>query len=118
MLDVGRVCVKIAGREANKYCVIVDKVDKNFVLIDGQVKRKKCNISHLEPTEHVLKIKKGASHAEVVKELKKLNIEVKEKKARTKKAEKPKKQRKKKEKVVKEKKVKKEVKKPKEKKKK
>ena len=57
MLEVGRVCMKIAGREAGKYAVIIDKIDDNFVLITGPksitgVKRRKCNIDHLEPTEH------------------------------------------------------------------
>ena len=98
MLEIGRVCIKLAGREATKYCVVVDKVDNNFVLIDGQVKRKRCNIAHLEPTNHIIKIKKGATHAEVAKELEKLKIKIIKTKPRTKKAEKSKKQRKKKEK--------------------
>ena len=104
MLEIGRVCVKIAGRMAGKYCVVLDNVDKNFVLVDGQVKRKRCNIEHLEPTKDVVKIKKGASHAEVAKALEKLKIKVTVTKPRTKKAEKPIKIRKKKEKPVKEKK--------------
>ncbi|MEM5790964.1 MAG: 50S ribosomal protein L14e, partial [Candidatus Aenigmatarchaeota archaeon] len=34
-LEVGRVCLKIAGREAGKYCVVLKKIDDNFVLITG-----------------------------------------------------------------------------------
>ena len=83
MLDVGRVCLKIAGRSAGKYCVIVEVVDKTFVLIDGQIKRKRCNIMHLEPTKDVVEIKKGASHADVVKELEKLKISVTDTKPKT-----------------------------------
>lgn len=97
-VDIGRVCVKIAGREAGRYCVIVEALDKNFVLIDGQVRRKKCNINHLEPLEQTVEIKKGASHADVVKALEKLNIAVTATKPRTKKGPKPIAQRKKKEK--------------------
>jgi len=64
ILDKGRVCLKIAGREAGKYCVIVEPVDESFVLITGpksitRIKRRKCNIEHLEPTSEMLKIKTG-----------------------------------------------------------
>jgi len=120
LLEVGRLCVKTAGREASLKCVIVEITDKNFVLIDGQVKRRRCNIQHLEPLEKKLKIKKGASSDTIKKEFKKLGIEIKEKVKKEKKAEKPVKKRKtkkveEKEKPKKEKKPKK-VKKPKEKK--
>lgn len=67
MQDIGRICVKIAGRDAGKKCVIVDVIDNNYVLIDGATRRRKCNISHLEPTEKVLKIAKAAKHEEIVK---------------------------------------------------
>ena len=61
MYEIGRVCLKIAGREAGKYCVIVENVDDNFVLITGPktvtgVKRRKCNIDHIEPTEDIIEI--------------------------------------------------------------
>ena len=36
MIQIGRLCVKLTGREANKKCVIVDIIDPNFVLIDGR----------------------------------------------------------------------------------
>ncbi|MEM4245166.1 MAG: 50S ribosomal protein L14e [Candidatus Nanoarchaeia archaeon] len=74
MIDIGRVCMKIAGRNAGKIVVVVDKVDDNFVIIDGNVKRKRCNITHLEPLQEVLKIKKGASTEDVRAELKKLKM--------------------------------------------
>jgi large subunit ribosomal protein L14e len=67
VMDVGRVCVKNAGREAGKKCVIVEVVDKNFVVVAGPgVKKRRCNITHLEPTvKRVVKIKKGASAKEI-----------------------------------------------------
>ena len=75
LITIGRVCRKIAGREAGRICVIVDIIDKNFVLIDGpKVKRRRCNIKHLEPLEVVLDIKKGASKEEVVKKLEEAGI--------------------------------------------
>lgn len=77
MLDIGRVCTKIGGRETGKICVIVDNENNNFVLIDGNVKRRHCNIKHLEPLETVLKIKKGASTDSVLEAMKEAGIEVK-----------------------------------------
>lgn len=102
MIEVGRLCIKIAGKDAGAYCVVVDKVDDNFVLIDGNVKRKRCNISHLEPLEEVLKIKKGASTATVHEAMKKLKIKVVTKKSKKKEAVKPVKKRKKKKEEAKE----------------
>jgi large subunit ribosomal protein L14e len=67
MIEVGRVCFKIAGREAGKIAVIIDVLDSNYVLIDGLVRRKKCNISHLVPLGTVLKVKKNAPTADVQK---------------------------------------------------
>ncbi|MCC7575085.1 50S ribosomal protein L14e [Candidatus Woesearchaeota archaeon] len=67
MMEIGRLCLKIAGRDANKTCVVVDVLDGNYVLIDGETRRKKCNILHLEPLDKVVKVKKGASRDEVKK---------------------------------------------------
>lgn len=93
MIEIGRLCVKIAGRDAGLKCAVVDDLGKGFVVVDGQTRRRKCNIKHLEPLKEKLNIKKNASHDEIVREFKKLKIEVKEKKPK-KKAEKPKRQRK------------------------
>ena len=76
MIEIGRLCVKIAGRDAGKSCVIVEVVDDNFVVVDGQVKRKRCNIDHLEPLQHKLPIASGASHEAVVDALKAVGIDV------------------------------------------
>jgi large subunit ribosomal protein L14e len=77
MLKVGRLCVKTAGRDAMEYCVIVEEIDKNFVLIDGNVRRKKVNKIHLEPLNIILDIKKGDSSEKVIEAFKKTDIEVK-----------------------------------------
>ncbi|MBT4576886.1 50S ribosomal protein L14e [Candidatus Woesearchaeota archaeon] len=83
MLEVGRLCIKLAGRDAGKKAVVVENIDSNFVLIDGQTRRRKCSISHLEPTEVMLTLKKGAAHKEVAAEFKKLNIILVETKPKT-----------------------------------
>jgi len=74
-IEVGRICVKILGREAGKKCVIVDVVDKNFVLITGPktvsgIKRRRANITHLEPTSEKLEMKRGATDEEIAEGLK------------------------------------------------
>ena len=97
MIEVGRWAIKIAGRDAGKKCVIVDIVDKNTVLIDGETRRRKCSIKHLELLKGKADIKKEASHADIVSVFKKLSIEIKEKKSKEK-TERPRKVRKKKEK--------------------
>jgi large subunit ribosomal protein L14e len=67
MINVGRVCVKLAGRDAGKKCVIVDVLDDKTVLIDGETRRRKCNILHIEPLDEVLVIEKNASHDKICK---------------------------------------------------
>ncbi len=75
MIEIGRLCVKIAGRDAGKKCVIVDILDDTFVLIDGETRRRKCNILHVEPLNQKIEIKKNASHEDVSKSFKELGIE-------------------------------------------
>lgn len=80
MIDVGRVCMKIAGRDAGKLCVVVEVVDGTHVLIDGETRRRKCNVRHLEPLEQVVKISSGADHAKVVDAFKELKISIADRK--------------------------------------
>lgn len=73
-IEVGRVCVKIAGREAGRKCVVVDIIDRNFVLVTGPqkvtgVKRRRANINHIEPTEKRINIKRGNSDEEIMEVL-------------------------------------------------
>lgn len=66
VMEVGRVCVKTAGREAGEKCVIVDLIDETHVLVSGpNLKRRRCNIKHLEPMPNKLEIAKGASDEDV-----------------------------------------------------
>jgi len=73
-IEVGRVCVKVAGRESGRKCVIVDVMDKSFVLVTGPkkvtgVKRGRANINHVAPLEDTIQIKRGASDEEVTQML-------------------------------------------------
>lgn len=79
VIEVGSVCVKIAGREASRYCVVVKKIDENFVLVTGPksltgVKRRKCNVLHLECLPFKLEIKEDASDKEVLEAWKKSGL--------------------------------------------
>lgn len=84
MIAVGRLCMKTAGRDAGKVCVVVDVLDKNFVLVDGQTRRRKVNLSHLEPLKKEVDISPKAGHQDVVKALKSAGFEVVERKPKKK----------------------------------
>ncbi len=73
-IEVGRICVKQVGRECFKKCVIIDVMDKSFVLITGPkkitgVKRRRVNINHVMPLEDKIEVKRGASDDEVTQAL-------------------------------------------------
>jgi large subunit ribosomal protein L14e len=74
--DVGRVCIKTEGRDAGKRCVIVETLDKNFVLCSGPetvtgVRRRRVNMNHLKPLGEKLEIIKGASDEQIAPLMKK-----------------------------------------------
>ena len=77
-IEVGRVIVKTAGREALMKAVIVDLVDQNFVLISGggvsPIKRRRCNIKHLRPLENIIDIKRGAKDDTIQKAIEKADL--------------------------------------------
>lgn len=93
IFTVGRVCLKIAGRDAGKHGVVIDVLDNHFVLVDGQTRRKKVNVKHLEPLNKIVEIKTGASHEQVVNVLTEAGINIVERKPKQA-AEKPTKQKK------------------------
>lgn len=93
MIEIGRIVVKIAGRDAGCKAIIIDVLDGKYVLLDGETRRRKCNILHVEPLEQKIDIKKNASHDEVSKALKELGIETRQTKPKPK-TQKPKAKRK------------------------
>jgi large subunit ribosomal protein L14e len=75
-LTVGRVAMKIAGREAGRYCTVLTKPKESFVQVTGPkvltgVKRRRCNIEHLEPTKYKIDIKSEESDKGVIKAMEK-----------------------------------------------
>ncbi len=73
--EIGRLCVKTQGRDAGKRCVVVDLMDKNFVLVTGPkqvtgVRRRRVNVNHLQPLEDKIAIEKGATDEQIAALLK------------------------------------------------
>ena len=73
-IEIGRICVKQVGRENGKKCVVIDVMDKSFVLVTGPkkvtgVKRRRVNINHVMPLQDKIEVKRGASDEEVAQVL-------------------------------------------------
>ncbi|MBK5112935.1 MAG: 50S ribosomal protein L14e [Candidatus Heimdallarchaeota archaeon] len=80
MIDIGRIVIKTAGREALRKAVVVDIIDKNYALITGPpslngLKRRRVNITHLEPTSNKLEITRKATDADVLAAAKAAKLE-------------------------------------------
>ncbi len=79
LVTIGRLGVKLRGRDAGKKCVIVNILDKNFVLVTGPkqltgVRRRKVNIDHILLLPQQIKISKNSSDEEVLKALQEANL--------------------------------------------
>ena len=94
-MKVGQICVKIAGRDSGNVCVVVEKIDNTYVTIDGNVRRKKCNIKHLEALDKEIKIKEKAESDDIKKALEKEGFKVLKKGSKRPRQERPRKVKKK-----------------------
>ncbi len=67
MFTKGRVVIKIAGRDANTKAVIVEELQKGFVMIEGEgrKKKRKVNVRHLEPLMESLDVTSLSTHEEI-----------------------------------------------------
>jgi large subunit ribosomal protein L14e len=77
---VGRIVVKTHGREKGRQCVVVERIDKNFVLVTGPpklsgVRRRRVNVDHIKPTEHKIDISSGADDKAVTKAIEAAKLE-------------------------------------------
>ena len=80
VVEAGRICIKTRGREKGKKCVVIERIDKNFVLVTGPgdltgVRRRRSNVDHIEPTKKTIKIKAGAEDDTIKKALATANLE-------------------------------------------
>jgi large subunit ribosomal protein L14e len=71
---IGRLCVKLAGRDAGRSGVIVSVIDRSYVVVTGPpsltgLRRRKVNIAHLALTPYKISIPVEASDEEVIKAL-------------------------------------------------
>jgi len=73
-MEIGQLVIKTSGRDSGNFALVVERIDNTYVLIDGNVRRKKCNVQHLEAIDKILKIKKNASTEEVKEALEKEGI--------------------------------------------
>jgi len=73
---IGRLVVKLAGRDAGQIGVIIEELTDEYVLIDGSVRRRKCNLKHIEILESKADVKTGVTHSDVVSALAKLGVKV------------------------------------------
>jgi large subunit ribosomal protein L14e len=65
-VDIGRVCVKTQGREKGRRCVVIDVIDRNFVMVSGpDVKRRRANMDHLKLLDETVDIQRNATDEEV-----------------------------------------------------
>ena len=76
LFQIGRMCVKIAGRDAGKQCVVLSTLKDSTVLVDGETRRRNVNVRHLEPLDKTLDLKADASHSDVAKAFETLGIKV------------------------------------------
>ncbi len=79
VIEVGRVCRKVAGREAGRLCVVVRIIDNNFVEVTGPkdltgVRRRRVNVKHLVPLPVKLDISEGAGDADVTEALRSTDL--------------------------------------------
>ena len=69
-MDIGRVCQKVQGREKGKRCVVIDVIDRNFVVVTGPgVKRRRVNMNHIIPLDETINIQRNATDEEVNSQL-------------------------------------------------
>jgi large subunit ribosomal protein L14e len=65
LYEVGTVCMKLAGRDAGKLCVVTEVLDNLFVKVDGYTRPRKVNLKHLQPTGKTVDVKKGATSKDI-----------------------------------------------------
>jgi large subunit ribosomal protein L14e len=66
-MDIGRVCLKVKGREQGEKCVVLDVIDRNFVIVVGpNVKRRRVNMNHIIPLDEAVELQKNATDEEAI----------------------------------------------------
>lgn len=69
IIEAGRICVKVAGRDTGETCIITKVISDNEVKImsAGRKKERSCSILHIEPTPKTVDIKDKEAVDKVLK---------------------------------------------------
>ena len=66
-MDIGRVCLKTKGREQGERCVVLEVIDRNFVIVVGpNVKRRRFNMNHIRPLDEAVTLQRNASDEDAI----------------------------------------------------
>jgi large subunit ribosomal protein L14e len=66
-MEIGRVFLKVKGREQGERCVVMDVVDRNFVIVVGpNVKRRRVNMNHIKPLDEAVSLQRNATDEEAI----------------------------------------------------
>ena len=66
-IDIGRVCLKVKGREQGERCVVLDVIDRNFVVVVGpNVKRRRVNMNHIRLLDEAVPLQRNATDEEAI----------------------------------------------------
>ncbi|MBT3283168.1 50S ribosomal protein L14e [Candidatus Bathyarchaeota archaeon] len=66
-MDIGRVCLKTKGREQGERCVVLEVIDRNFVIVVGpNVKRRRVNMNHIRPLDEAVTLQRNASDEDAI----------------------------------------------------
>ena len=76
MVKVGDVVMKIAGRDAGRVGIVLEDLGKGFFMVDGDTRKKKVNIKHIEFLGKEVKVGKGSTSEDLRKEINNLGFKV------------------------------------------
>jgi len=76
VFEVGRLVIKVSGRDAGRLGVVVKELDENYVVVSGPKKltglrdNRKVNKKHLRPLEIKIEISENPSEDELINKMK------------------------------------------------
>jgi len=77
-MKTGDIILKISGRDAGNIGTITEVLDNNYVVIDGNTRKRKCNIKHLEFLGKNIPVRKDTDRNNILDLIKKAGFQFKE----------------------------------------
>lgn len=68
--------MKIAGRDAGRIGIVTEDLGKGFFMVDGDTRKKKVNVKHVEFLGKEVKVGKGSTSEDLRKEINNLGFKV------------------------------------------